>query len=80
MSASEGARAGAGAGSVAWLFPGQGAQQVGMGAHFGESGGWERPRWYAANEPGAPGFARRSGWEAVEWSPAAAAEHVGTRE
>lgn len=56
------------------------ARQVKMGAHFAESGGWERPRWYAANEAAAPQSARRSGWEAVEWSPAAAVEHLGTRE
>ena len=53
--------------------------QVQMGAHFAESGGWERPRWYSVNEPAAPATPRREGWEAVEWSPAAAAEHLGTR-
>ena len=53
---------------------------VKLGAHFGESGGWERPRWFAVNEAAATRTALRSGWEAVEWSPAAAAEHVATRE
>jgi glycine cleavage system aminomethyltransferase T/glycine/D-amino acid oxidase-like deaminating enzyme len=51
-----------------------------LGAHFAESGGWERPLWFAVNEPAAPVSAHRTGWEAVEWSPAAAAEHLGTRE
>ncbi|MCH7734835.1 MAG: FAD-dependent oxidoreductase [Chloroflexi bacterium] len=56
------------------------AQHARMGAHFAESGGWERPRWFEVNETAAPVSARRNGWEAVEWSPAAAAEHLGTRE
>lgn len=56
------------------------AQHVKLGAHFAESGGWERPRWFGVNEPEAPESARRTGWEAAEWSSAAAAEHLGTRE
>jgi glycine cleavage system T protein len=56
------------------------AHQVALGARFAESGGWERPRWYATNESAAPETARGTSWEAVEWSPAAAAEHIGTRE
>jgi glycine cleavage system T protein len=56
------------------------ARQVNLGAHFVESGGWERPSWYDVNEAAAPETTRRTGWEAVEWSPAAAAEHLGTRE
>jgi len=53
---------------------------VELGAHFGESGGWERPRWFTVNEAAAPPTSHRTGWEAVEWSPATAAEHLGTRE
>jgi hypothetical protein len=44
-------------------------QQVRMGAHFSESGGWERPAWYSANEPAAPVAPQRYGWEAVEVVP-----------
>jgi glycine cleavage system aminomethyltransferase T/glycine/D-amino acid oxidase-like deaminating enzyme len=55
-------------------------QQIILGAHFVESGGWERPSWYATNEAGAPETTQRTVWEAVEWSAAAAAEHLGTRE
>lgn len=53
---------------------------VELGAHFGVSGGWERPRWFTVNEAAAPPTSLRTGWEALEWSPAAAAEHLGTRE
>jgi glycine cleavage system aminomethyltransferase T/glycine/D-amino acid oxidase-like deaminating enzyme len=53
---------------------------VELGAHFGESGGWERPRWFTVNEAAAPPTSHRTGWEAVEWSSAAAVEHLGTRE
>jgi len=56
------------------------AQQINLGAHFVESGGWERPSWYEVNEAAAPKSSQRTGWEAVEWSPATAAEHLGTRE
>ncbi len=55
-------------------------RHVRMGAHFADSGGWERPRWYAANEPDEPTVPLRTGWVAVEWSPAAAVEHLATRE
>ena len=55
-----------------------------LGAVFFENAGWERPQWYEVNEglldcltvPGAS----RDGWEAREWSPTVAAEHVATRE
>ena len=55
-----------------------------LGAVFFESGGWERPQWYAANE----GLLRdegqdwpgRSGWAARYWSPIIGAEHQAARE
>ncbi len=60
------------------------ARQRELGAVFFENAGWERPQWYAANDGlldslDVPG-ASRSGWEAREWSPTIAAEHVATRE
>ena len=60
------------------------ARQRELGAVFFESAGWERPQWYCANEGlldslDAAGTSR-SGWEAREWSPTVAAEHVATRE
>ena len=59
-------------------------RQQELGAQFFEDSGWERPRWYGANErlletrtvPGS----HREGWEAREWSPIIAAEHAATRE
>ena len=55
-----------------------------LGAVFFEDSGWERPRWYAANEDLLASLpikgASRQGWEAREWSPIIAAEHVATRE
>ena len=60
------------------------SRQCELGAAFFESDGWERPEWYEANQgllnsltvPGAV----RNGWEARDWSPTIAAEHVATRE
>ena len=55
-----------------------------LGAVFFENAGWERPQWYESNEGLLDDLPvkgkRRSGWEAVEWSPIVAAEHVATRE
>ena len=55
-----------------------------LGAVFFESAGWERPQWYDANrdllDSHTVAGASRSGWEAREWSPTVAAEHVVTRE
>ncbi len=53
-----------------------------QGAVFFESAGWERPQWFEANgdliaDNSAP---VRSGWEAQQWSPIQAAEHIATRE
>ena len=55
-----------------------------LGGVFFENAGWERPQWYAANEGLLDALtvtgASRTGWEAREWSPTIAAEHVATRE
>ena len=60
------------------------ARQRELGAVFFESAGWERPQWYDANrgllDSLAVTGASRSGWEAREWSPTVAAEHVATRQ
>lgn len=60
------------------------SRQCELGAAFFESAGWERPEWYAANEGLLDELAvrgtERNGWEAREWSPIIAAEHVATRE
>ena len=59
-------------------------RQQELGAVFFEDSGWERPQWYEANlrlldELRVTGESR-DGWEAREWSPTIAAEHVATRE
>jgi glycine cleavage system aminomethyltransferase T/glycine/D-amino acid oxidase-like deaminating enzyme len=54
-----------------------------LGAVFFESAGWERPRWFAANEPllrEAGDWPVRAGWEARHWSPIQGVEHVAARE
>ena len=60
------------------------ARQKELGAVFFETSGWERPQWYDANEGLLDSLTvageSRSGWEAREWSPTVAAEHVATRE
>ncbi|MCY3912569.1 MAG: FAD-dependent oxidoreductase [Chloroflexi bacterium] len=59
-------------------------RQRDLGAVFFESAGWERPQWYDANRNLLDSLpvtgASRSGWEAREWSPTVAAEHVATRQ
>ena len=59
-------------------------RQKELGAVFHESAGWERPQWHQANEGLLdslnPAGAERSGWAAIEWSPAVAAEHAAERE
>lgn len=59
-------------------------RQKELGASFFENSGWERPQWYDANEGLLDSLTvageSRSGWEAREWSPTVAAEHVATRE
>ena len=60
------------------------ARQRELGAVFFESAGWERPEWHEANEGLLDALtvtgAARDGWEARDWSPIIAAEHVATRE
>ncbi len=53
-----------------------------LGAVFGEKAGWERPNWFAANEPLAEGqdWPVPYGWASRYWSPAIGAEHAATRE
>ncbi|MFE9330074.1 FAD-dependent oxidoreductase [Streptomyces sp. NPDC006925] len=55
-----------------------------LGAHFLESGGWERPHWYEANAPLVEQLGlrppERDPWSARHWSPIAAAEAKLTRE
>ncbi len=51
-------------------------------AVFGEKAGWERPNWFASNEPLAEGqdWPAPYGWARRYWSPAIGAEHRATRE
>lgn len=59
-------------------------RQQELGAHFLESGGWERPHWYEANAPLVEELSlqlpERDAWSARHWSPVAAAEARVTRE
>jgi glycine cleavage system aminomethyltransferase T/glycine/D-amino acid oxidase-like deaminating enzyme len=57
-------------------------RQVELGAEFLEFNGWERPQWYAANEPLVEGrdVPVPDAWAARYWSPIAAAEAQVTRE
>ena len=47
---------------------------------MGEKGGWERPNWYATNEPDARVEHEPRGWMRKFWSPAIGVEHRATRE
>ncbi|HEX2132161.1 MAG TPA: FAD-dependent oxidoreductase [Actinophytocola sp.] len=49
-----------------------------LGAYFLESGGWERPHWFAANPPAE--VPARGEWASRYWSPIAATEALATRE
>ncbi|QYJ16961.1 Dimethylglycine oxidase [Rubrobacter xylanophilus DSM 9941] len=53
-----------------------------LGAYFLEASGWERPQWYAANEPLVAGrdIPERDDWSGRYWSPIVGAEHQITRE
>jgi glycine cleavage system aminomethyltransferase T/glycine/D-amino acid oxidase-like deaminating enzyme len=61
------------------------ARERELGAVFYEVGGWERPHWYASNEPLLEEFGdrvtrRESEWESRWWSPIISAEHLAMRE
>src|SRR5262250_199016 len=56
-----------------------------LGAVFFETAGWERPHWYARNEPLLSRYAGKLGdrpaeWDARWWSPIINAEHLALRE
>ncbi len=49
------------------------------GAVFGEKAGWERVDYYPGNAGRGDERLRPDGWAGRNWSPAIAAEHLGTR-
>jgi len=56
-----------------------------LGAVFYETAGWERPWWYASNEPlleeyGDRAMPREAEWESRWWSPIINAEHLAMRD
>jgi glycine cleavage system aminomethyltransferase T len=56
-----------------------------LGAVFFETAGWERPHWYASNEPLLERYAgqlmpREDEWDARWWSPVINAEHLAMRD
>ncbi len=56
-----------------------------LGAVFFETAGWERPHWYASNEPLLERYAGRlmprdAEWDARWWSPIINAEHLAMRD
>ncbi|MGI8650345.1 MAG: GcvT family protein [Rubrobacter sp.] len=53
-----------------------------LGAYFLEASGWERPQWYAANEPLLARYdiPDRDEWGGRYWSAVVGAEHLATRE
>jgi glycine cleavage system aminomethyltransferase T/glycine/D-amino acid oxidase-like deaminating enzyme len=56
-----------------------------LGAVFFEGAGWERPFWYASNEPllkeyGDRVMPRKAEWESRWWSPIINAEHLAMRD
>jgi glycine cleavage system T protein len=57
-------------------------RQAGLGAHFFESAGWERPQWYEANRELLTGdeVLPHDEWAARHWSPVVQAEHRACRE
>ncbi|WP_299520207.1 FAD-dependent oxidoreductase [uncultured Serinicoccus sp.] len=60
------------------------ASQRELGAVFYEAAGWERPQWYASNEPlleefGDAVMPREHEWDARWWSPIINAEHLAMR-
>ena len=66
------------------LSPMHGAEEA-LGAVFFQTAGWERPHWYASNEPllqtyGDRVMAREAEWESRWWSPIINAEHLAMRD
>jgi glycine cleavage system T protein len=57
-------------------------RQQGLGAHFFESAGWERPQWYESNRELLTGdeVIPHDEWAARYWSPVVQAEHRACRE
>jgi dimethylglycine oxidase len=57
------------------------ARHKDLGAEFFSGAGWERPQWFEKNHvlTGAP-WESRTGWAAMNWSPAVGAEHLATRD
>ncbi|WP_327053958.1 GcvT family protein [Halomicrococcus gelatinilyticus] len=59
-------------------------RQTALDAEFYAAAGWERARWYGANEGLLDAYGdqipERSGWEAQFWSPVEAAEHLAVRD
>ena len=58
--------------------------QKALGAVFYEAAGWERPHWYASNEPlleefGDAVMPREHEWDSRWWSPIINAEHLALR-
>jgi glycine cleavage system aminomethyltransferase T/glycine/D-amino acid oxidase-like deaminating enzyme len=56
-----------------------------LGAVFFETAGWERPHWYASNEPLLGRYAgritgRTAEWDSRWWSPIINAEHLAMRD
>lgn len=58
------------------------AREQELGGFFLEAAGWERPQWYAANEPLLDGreVPTPNEWAARFWSPVVGAEALATRE
>ena len=57
------------------------ARQQELGAEFFTGAGWERPQWFEKNHVlSGASWESRSGWAAMNWSPAVGAEHLATRE
>ena len=53
---------------------------VGLGAVFGEKGGWERVNWFDSNIKDGDEAQRPGGWAGRLWSPAIGAEHRACRD
>jgi len=61
------------------------ARECELGAVFHQVAGWERPHWYASNEPlleeyGERVTRREAEWESRWWSPIINAEHLALRD